>query len=88
MEDGIPGFKMFTIYPGAMISDSDILKIMEAAKPEGALWGFYAESNVIAEFVTEKLWEYFNKATSPVWYAGSDERGLCADRPAKGIIQC
>lgn len=63
MEDGIPGFKMFTIYPGVMISDPDIFKIMEAAKQEGALWGFYAESNAIAEFVTEKLWEYFNKAT-------------------------
>ena len=37
VEDGIPTFKMFTIYPGVMINDADILKIMKAAKEEGAL---------------------------------------------------
>ena len=69
VEDGIPTFKMFTIYPGVMISDPDILMIMEAAKEEGALCGFHAESNAIAGFMTKKLldegktdWEYFNQA--------------------------
>lgn len=67
--DGIPTFKMFTIYPGVMISDADILKIMEVAKEEGALCGFHAESNDIADFMKTKLlregkrdWEYFNQA--------------------------
>lgn len=69
VEAGVPTFKMFTIYPGVRIADSDILKIMEAAKQEGALCGFHAESDAIADFMTKKLldegkkdWEYFNKA--------------------------
>lgn len=69
VEDGIPTFKMFTIYPGVMIKDADILKIMELAKQEGALCGFHAESNDIADFMTKKLqdegktdWEYFSQA--------------------------
>ena len=69
VEKGVPTFKMFTIYPGVMIQDADILRIMEVAKGEGALCGFHAESNDIAEFMTKKLvsegktdWEYFNQA--------------------------
>ena len=69
VEDGIPTFKMFTIYPGVMINDADILKIMKAAKEEGALCGFHAESNAIADFMKQNLldegkqdWEFFNKA--------------------------
>ncbi len=69
VEEGVPAFKMFTIYPGVMIKDADILKIMKLAKEEGALCGFHAESNDIAQFMTENLikdrqmdWEYFNKA--------------------------
>lgn len=69
VEEGIPTFKMFTIYPGVMIQDADILKIMEAAKEEGALCGFHAESNAIAGFMTKKLlsqgkqgWEFFHAA--------------------------
>lgn len=69
VEGGVPTFKMFTIYPGVRIDDSDILKIMEVAKQEGALCGFHAESNAIADFMTKKLlsegktdWENFNKA--------------------------
>ena len=67
--DGIPTFKMFTIYPGVMINDADILKIMKAAKQEGALCGFHAESSAIADFMKQDLltegkqdWEFFNKA--------------------------
>ena len=52
-----------------MIQDADILRIMEVAKEEGALCGFHAESNDIAQFMTQKLlsegktdWEYFNQA--------------------------
>ena len=55
VEDGIPTFKMFTIYPGVMINDADILKIMKAAKEEGALCGFHAESNAIADFMKQNL---------------------------------
>ena len=69
VEKGVPTFKMFTIYPGVMIQDADILRIMEVAKEEGALCGFHAESNDIAQFMTQKLlsegktdWEYFNQA--------------------------
>lgn len=69
VDGGVPTFKMFTIYPGVMINDADILKIMEVAKEEGALCGFHAESNSIAGFMTKKLldegkrdWEYFNEA--------------------------
>jgi len=69
VEKGVPAFKMFTIYPGVMIKDADILRIMQTAKEEGALCGFHAESNDIAQFMTEKLieeqkkdWEYFNAA--------------------------
>ena len=42
---------------------------LEVAKEEGALCGFHAESNDIAQFMTQKLlsegktdWEYFNQA--------------------------
>lgn len=66
---GVPAFKMFTIYPGVMIQDADILRIMKLSKEEGALCGFHAESNDIAQFMTENLieeekksWEYFNQA--------------------------
>lgn len=69
VEDGVPTFKMFTIYPGVMINDADILRIMKAAKQEGALCGFHAESNAIADFMKTNLlnerkkdWEFFNKA--------------------------
>lgn len=66
---GIPTFKMFTTYPGVMIEDPDILRVMEEAKKQGALCGFHAESNPIAEVTREKLaaegkldWKYFNDA--------------------------
>lgn len=69
VEEGIPTFKMFTIYPGVMIPDADILRIMETARREGALCGFHAESNSIAGFMTQKLlhegkqgWEFFPQA--------------------------
>lgn len=83
VDDGIPTFKMFTIYPGVMIPDADILRIMEIAKEEGALCGFHAESNAIAEFMKEKLlsegktdWEYFNQAKPNVCEAEAVTRIL------------
>lgn len=69
VEMGIPTFKMFTTYPGVMIEDTDILRIMEEAARRGALCGFHAESNPIADFNREKLaaegkldWKYFCEA--------------------------
>ena len=66
---GVPTFKMFTTYPGVMIEDTDILRIMDEARRCGGLCGFHAESNPIAEFTREKLaaegkldWKYFNEA--------------------------
>lgn len=81
--DGTPTFKMFTIYPGVMIPDEDILKIMEIAKEEGALCGFHAESNDIAQYLKNKLlsggktdWEYFNEAKPNVCEAEAVNRIL------------
>lgn len=66
IDSGIPTFKMFTTYPGVMIEDADILRVMEEANRWGGLCGFHAESNPIAEFNCEKLaaenkldWKYF-----------------------------
>ena len=81
VEKGVPAFKMFTIYPGTMIKDADILRIMQIAKEEGALCGFHAEGNDIAQFMTERLiaeekkdWEYFNKAKPNVCEAEAVNR--------------
>ena len=52
---GIPTFKMFTTYPGVMIEDADILRIMEEAAKWGGMCGFHAESNPISDFNREKL---------------------------------
>ena len=63
---GIPTFKMFTTYPGVMIEDADILRVMKEATRWGGLCGFHAESNPIADFNRENLaaegkldWKYF-----------------------------
>lgn len=63
---GIPTFKMFTTYPGVMIGDTDILRVMQEVSRCGGMCGFHAESNAIAEFNQEKLagegklgWKYF-----------------------------
>lgn len=52
---GIPTFKMFTTYPGVMIEDADILRVMEEAARCGGMCGFHAESNPISDFNREKL---------------------------------
>lgn len=66
VEFGVPTFKMFTTYPGVMIEDKDILRIMKEAVKCGALCGFHAESNPISDFNKEELsaagkldWKYF-----------------------------
>lgn len=63
---GIPTFKMFTTYPGVMIEDADILRIMKEAARCGGMCGFHAESNPISDFNKEELaaagkldWKYF-----------------------------
>ena len=63
---GIPTFKMFTTYPGVMIGDADILRVMQEAAHCGGMCGFHAESNAIAEFNQTLLasqgkldWKYF-----------------------------
>ena len=63
---GIPTFKMFTTYPGVMIEDGDILKVMKEAARWGGMCGFHAESNPISDFNKEELaaagkldWKYF-----------------------------
>lgn len=83
VEKGVPTFKMFTIYPGVMIQDWDILRIMETAKREGALCGFHAESNSIAGFMTQRLpggcrqgREYFPQARPNTWEAQAVSRIL------------
>lgn len=52
---GVPTFKMFTTYPGVMIEDDDILRVMKEAARCGAMCGFHAESNSISDFNREEL---------------------------------
>ena len=66
VEFGVPTFKMFTTYPGVMIEDADILRVMKEAARCGALCGFHAESNPISDVNKEELaaegkldWKYF-----------------------------
>ena len=63
---GIPTFKMFTTYPGVMIEDADILRVVKEAARHGGMCGFHAESNPISDFNREELaaagkldWKYF-----------------------------
>ena len=63
---GIPTFKMFTTYPGVMIEDADILRVMKEVSRCGGMCGFHAESNPISDFNKAELvssgkldWQYF-----------------------------
>lgn len=68
IEFGVPTMKLFMTYrkAGVMVSDSDILKVMEVCKKYGGRPGFHAESNVILEYNDQKFeengtmdWEHF-----------------------------
>lgn len=82
---GCPSLKMFLTYKkeGVMISDDELLRVMEEAKKWGALPGVHAENNAIIEKNVNDFknnntlgWEYFEKSKPTICEKEAIERAI------------
>lgn len=55
VDQGFPSFKVFMAYEGFRLEDTDLLKVLMAAKDAGALVSVHAEDGLIASKATTKL---------------------------------
>ncbi|PKK89217.1 MAG: dihydropyrimidinase [Candidatus Wallbacteria bacterium HGW-Wallbacteria-1] len=52
---GIPSFKIFTIYPAMMMTDGEILSMLEAATVNNAMCMFHCENSSVVDELTRRL---------------------------------
>lgn len=71
---GFPSFKVFMAYGGFRLEDTDLLKVLIAAKEAKALVSVHAEDGLIADEATSKLMQ-------------ENHRGLC-DYPLSRPAEC